>query len=67
MVTSYIVALAALSGVTLAQFPPTPEGITTLKSHVEDGVTISYKEVRRPRCMFSHVSPRQNQLLTYQK
>ncbi|KAI2601818.1 serine carboxypeptidase [Hypoxylon sp. NC1633] len=36
-----------LSMVTLfarAQFPPTPEGVTILKSKFADGVTISYKE-----------------------
>ncbi|KAL1301770.1 hypothetical protein AAFC00_005968 [Neodothiora populina] len=27
-----------------AQFPPTPEGVTTLKSKFHEGVTISYKE-----------------------
>ncbi|KAF2659029.1 alpha/beta-hydrolase [Lophiostoma macrostomum CBS 122681] len=41
---SLVVAIGALSGVVRAQFPPTPEGVTTLDSHVEDGVKISYKE-----------------------
>lgn len=36
--------LAALPAV-LAQFPPAPEGITTLKSKFLDGVSISFKEV----------------------
>jgi hypothetical protein len=27
------------------QFPPTPEGLTVVKSQLEEGVTISYKEV----------------------
>jgi hypothetical protein len=40
-----IAAIGALSGVVRSQFPPTPEGITVLQSHVEDGVEISYKEV----------------------
>lgn len=26
-------------------FPPTPEGVTTVKSKFHEGVTISYKEV----------------------
>lgn len=29
-----------------AQFPPTPEGITILKSKFNENITISYKEVR---------------------
>ncbi|KAF2854270.1 alpha/beta-hydrolase [Plenodomus tracheiphilus IPT5] len=37
-------AIAALSGVTIAQFPPTPVGVTVLESQLEDGVRISYKE-----------------------
>lgn len=41
----HVAAIAALGRVVQAQFPPTPEGITVLQSHVEDGVTISYKEV----------------------
>ena len=40
-------ALGALSGVTLAQFPPTPSGVTVLQSQVEEGARISYKEVRK--------------------
>lgn len=31
-----------------AQFPPTPEGLTVLKSKFHENVTISYKEVCRP-------------------
>jgi hypothetical protein len=39
-------SLAALLCVANAQFPPTPEGITTVPSRFNNGVTLSYKEVR---------------------
>ena len=35
-----------LTGGVLAQFPPTPEGVTTLKSRFDENIAISYKEVR---------------------
>jgi hypothetical protein len=35
-----------LSGLVAAQFPPKPEGVTVLESKLEEGVTISYKEVK---------------------
>lgn len=38
-----LLALAAVP--VLAQFPPKPEGVTTLKSKYHEGVKISYKEV----------------------
>jgi hypothetical protein len=38
-------ALVAFSGVTHAQFPPTPSGVTVLDSQIEEGIKISYKEV----------------------
>lgn len=38
------VSLLALGGIATAQFPPTPEGLTVLKSRFDDGVSISYKE-----------------------
>lgn len=44
---SWLGAVAILSIVVDAQFPPKPAGITVLNSHVEEGVRISYKEVRR--------------------
>ncbi|KAK0386032.1 hypothetical protein NLU13_5869 [Sarocladium strictum] len=37
-------SLAAVFGVAEAQFPPTPEGLTTIKSKFHENVTISYKE-----------------------
>jgi hypothetical protein len=42
-------ALKALSlllsaSLTAAQFPPTPEGVTTIKSKIHPGVKVSYKE-----------------------
>lgn len=42
--------LGFMTGVTLlactyAQFPPTPEGVTTIKSKFNSDITISYKEV----------------------
>jgi hypothetical protein len=35
-----------LAGLVTAQFPPKPEGVTVLESKLEEGVTISYKEVK---------------------
>jgi hypothetical protein len=40
-----LTACGMLNGLTRAQFPPTPEGVTVLDSHIEDGIRISYKEV----------------------
>jgi hypothetical protein len=43
--------VASLSYTALAQyFPPTPKGVTTLKSKYHDGVKISYKEVGLFNC-----------------
>ncbi len=35
-----------LAPAVVAQFPPTPEGVTVLESKFGNGVKISYKEVR---------------------
>jgi hypothetical protein len=40
-------ALASLIGLGVAQFPPRPEGVTTLKSKLHENVTLSFKEVSR--------------------
>jgi len=45
---SLLGAAGFLSGVANAQFPPTPEGVTVLESQLDEGVTISYKEVGHP-------------------
>lgn len=42
------VAFGLFSGLTFAQFPPIPEGVTVLDSYIEDGIRISYKEVLAP-------------------
>ena len=39
------ILFGCLAGGATAQFPPTPEGVTLLKSKFDDRVTISYKEV----------------------
>ncbi|KAK5169543.1 uncharacterized protein LTR77_005519 [Saxophila tyrrhenica] len=39
-----ILSIACLAFQGLAQFPPTPEGITTLQSRFHPGITISYKQ-----------------------
>lgn len=39
------ILLAGLTGLGVAQFPPKPEGVTTLKSKFHDNVTLSFKEV----------------------
>jgi hypothetical protein len=46
---SQLISLGVVGGLarlTSAQFPPKPEGITVLESKLEEGVRISYKEVR---------------------
>ena len=40
--------LIAAIGFTAAQFPPSPEGVTYVKSKFHENVTLSFKEVRRP-------------------
>ncbi len=37
--------LLGLVGLTAAQFPPKPEGLTVLRSKFHENVTISFKEV----------------------
>ncbi len=37
--------VALLCAFTVAQFPPAPENVTTIKSRFNDKITISYKEV----------------------
>jgi hypothetical protein len=46
---SLLAAAGLLGGVTNAQFPPTPEGVTVLESQLDPGVSISYKEVSQSR------------------
>ena len=47
MVLLVTVAAALWAGTAVAQyFPPTPEGLTVIDSKHEEGVKISYKEVR---------------------
>lgn len=50
--SSLVLALGTLAaaGITAAQFPPRPEGVTVLRSKLHENVTISYKEVRRITC-----------------
>lgn len=40
----WIGAVALMSVLVHAQFPPTPQGVTVVKSQFEEGVSISYKE-----------------------
>ena len=43
----YLLAtIGGLAGLTQAQFPPKPEGVTILESKLVEGAKISYKEVR---------------------
>ncbi|KAK1672744.1 hypothetical protein BDP55DRAFT_750104 [Colletotrichum godetiae] len=44
-----IALAAALARNSLAQFPPAPEGVTVLKSKIDDGIEISYKKARKNR------------------
>jgi len=48
---SLLAATGLLSRSAYAQFPPALEGVTVLDSHIEDGIRISYKEVRQPTCL----------------
>jgi carboxypeptidase C (cathepsin A) len=45
------IQVGGLAGFAAAQFPPTPEGLTILKSKFHENVTISFKEVRPDRAM----------------
>jgi hypothetical protein len=36
---------ALIFSLAVAQFPPTPENVTIIKSRFDEGITISYKEV----------------------
>lgn len=42
----FILNVLISSFTTVAQFPPTPENVTTITSRFDDRITISYKEVR---------------------
>lgn len=45
--TQFILFGPGLLGTALGQyFPPTPENVTVVKSQLQNGVSISYKEVR---------------------
>ncbi|PYI02607.1 alpha/beta-hydrolase [Aspergillus sclerotiicarbonarius CBS 121057] len=50
MIASKLISAALLSGVVLAQYPPTPEGLTTINSAILPGVTITYKKVPGDIC-----------------
>src|SRR5947207_14995044 len=48
-----VVCLAALLHPAVGQyFPPTPQGVTTVKSRFNNGVTLSYKQVGYPVLLF---------------
>ena len=50
---SPLAASLSLLAYVSAQFPPAPEGVTTIKSKFNDGIKISYKEAcchGRPTC-----------------
>jgi hypothetical protein len=40
-----VISLLALAGISYAQFPPSPEGVTEIESKFGDGVRLSWKEV----------------------
>lgn len=42
---SKALVLGSIVGWAAAQFPPTPEGVRTIKSKFHENVTISFKEV----------------------
>jgi hypothetical protein len=45
----FLIYIALFFTSVAGQFPPTPQNVTTIKSKFDDGVTISYKEVRCDR------------------
>lgn len=47
MAASVVVTFLALAASAIAQFPAEPVGLKVLESRFGDGVTITYKEVRR--------------------
>lgn len=50
---SLAAAFGVFGGVAIAQFPPTPSGVTVLDSQLEEGIKISYKEVNPSQYRFS--------------
>ena len=46
-------ALGLLSAVSAQYFPPTPKNVTVVQSQLQNGVSISYKEVGNPACLFA--------------
>jgi hypothetical protein len=44
--------IGMLIGLVAGQFPPPPENVTVLESHIEDGIRISYKEVNVPPALY---------------
>jgi hypothetical protein len=53
--------LGLLGAVCAQYFPPTPENVTVVKSQLQNGVTISYKEVTTlfpstPRVLEGHLN-----------
>ena len=55
MASSFKLLGAALIAGVHAQFPPKPEGITTIQSRFHKDVTISYKEVNCPYSMIIYL------------
>lgn len=45
LATAVLLAGGGLLRLTAAQFPPKPDGITTLQSKFHENVTLSFKEV----------------------
>lgn len=45
---SVLASVASLVRPGVAQFPPTPEGVTVLKSKFDERIEIRYKEVSAP-------------------
>lgn len=44
-ILSLLAVAASLISPSLAQFPPTPQGLTVLRSKFNENIKISYKEV----------------------
>jgi len=54
-VTGVVSSLCLITSASSASFPPTPEGVTVLKSTKYDGVSISYKQVSSQKQYFLSV------------
>ena len=47
LISLYLILISLLSLLATAQFPPAPEGVTTIRSQYHNGASLSYKQVSK--------------------